>query len=113
MTDAEIYSFTFDKAVALRVFQQIGIRDLVLAVLAGIVPLSEWESCAVYEGPSPSDPATTGCVGIRGPNADQVQQALVEAFESFDIPVPAVYEGGPEEREPIARAASGRWVGPA
>jgi hypothetical protein len=112
MTEHETYSFTFDKAVALSVFQQIGIRDLVLAVLAGIVPEPGWEGCVVYEGPTPSDPATTGCVGIRGPAADEVQRVLVEAFEGFDIPVPAIYEGGPEERQPIARVSSGRWAGP-
>jgi hypothetical protein len=112
MTDAEIYSFTFDTRVASQVFQQIGTRDLVLAVLAGIVPPAEWDGCTVYEGPTPEDPSITACVGLRGRAADQVQQALVEAFESFDIPVPGVYEGGPEQRQPIATASSGQWVSP-
>lgn len=112
MTDDPTYSFTFDRAVAFRVFQEIGIRDLVLAVLAGIVPGPEWEGCCVFEGPTPDDPSTTCCVGIRGGAADQVQQALVEAFEGFDIPVPAIYEGGPEERQSIARVSDGTWEGP-
>jgi hypothetical protein len=112
MTDDVIYSFTYDKAVALRVFQEIGVRDLVLAVLAGIVPKPDWEGCEVYEGPAPDDPSTTGCVGIKGSAADQVQRAMVEAFEAFDIPVPAIYEGGPEERQVIAKVADGTWVGP-
>ena len=112
MSNSNVYSFTFDKAVAHQVFQQIGTRDLVLAVLAGIVPEPEWQGCEIYEGPTPGDPATTGCVGIRGAAADEVQQALVEAFERLDIPVPAIYEGGPEERQEIARVQSETWVAP-
>jgi len=112
VTGDQVYSFTFDKTVAHRVFQQIGTRDLVLAVLAGVVPRPEWEGCEVSEGPTPGDPATTGCICTSGPAADEVQQALVEAFERLDIPVPAIYEGGPGQRRSIARVQSETWVAP-
>jgi hypothetical protein len=112
MTSEEKYSFTFDRKAAGEVFQQIGVRDLVLAVLAGVIPRDQWEGCTVYEGPTPADPARTACVATVGPAADEVQVALVEAFERFGIPVSAIFEGGPVMRQLIARCSCGRWVTP-
>jgi hypothetical protein len=41
-----------------------------------------------------------------------VQERLVEIMENLNIPVLAVYEGGPEEREMIARAEPLAWSSP-
>jgi hypothetical protein len=108
MSDA-IYSFVFDLDSVEQVFRQVGVRNLVLAVLAGIVPEEAWEGCLVYEGESPIEEGRTACLGQRGAAADTVQQRLVEAFERLGIKVLQVYEGGPEVREPIAKASGGAW----
>jgi len=112
MSDQPVFSFLYDRQAAGRVFRQIGGSDLVLAVLAGITPETEWDGCEVYLGPTPEDPTTTACVGIRGTAADEVQRSLVEAFEGYDIPIPKIYQGGPEVQQCIARAEDGCWVTP-
>ena len=104
------YSFVFHRQMAGEVFKKVGKRDLALALLASIPPESEWEGCLVYEGESPLGDVKTVCIGTRGPSADVVQERLVEEFEKFGVPVIQVYEGGPEIREPIARAENGKWV---
>ena len=109
----KVYSFTFDRSSAEQAFKGVEVRNLVLAVLGGVPPAPEWDGCTVYLGPSPDDPERTGCVGQEGACSDQLQQAMVEAFERLGIRVLQVYEGGPEERQPIATARGGRWVGPA
>jgi hypothetical protein len=106
------YSFTFDRGSAEQVFKGVEVRNLVLAVLGGVPPAPDWDGCTVYLGPSPDDPQKTACVGQEGRCADQLQQAMVEAFERLGIRVLQLYEGGPEERQPIAAAHGGRWVGP-
>jgi hypothetical protein len=112
MSDHPVFSFMYDRGSAAQAFQQIGIDGLVLAVLAGVPPEAGWEGCRVYEGPSPGDPETTVCIGIRGPGAATVQERLVEAFERNAIAVRRVYEGGPPVRRDIARAVGGTWVAP-
>jgi len=104
-----VFSFVFDRRRALEVFPGIGIDRLVLAVLARVSPAAGWNGCAIYTGATPLDPEATVCVGTRGPGADEAQQQLVEQFEALDIPVLAVYEGGPEEAAALARADEGRW----
>lgn len=109
--DAEsVHSFTFDRESASQSFQQVGPRPLVLAVLASVVPRNEWEGCVVYLGASPDDERRTACVGIRGDGSEALQEALVTAFERAGVTVTAIYEGGPEVREAVARASGGRWV---
>ena len=75
-------------------------------------PLPEWEGCLVYEGPSPEDQLTTLCLGIQGPSADLVQEALTMALERVDVAVLKLYEGGPELRERLARVENGVWSDP-
>jgi hypothetical protein len=106
------FSFMYDRASAAQAFQRIGIDGLVLAILAGVPPEAEWEGCRVYEGPSPGDPETTVCIGIRGPGAATVHERLVEAFERNAITVRQVYEGGPPVRRDIARVDNGTWAAP-
>ena len=108
MSDA-VFSFVFDRRRALEVFPGIGVDRLVRAVLARVSPPAAWNGCVVYTGATPLDPGATACVGTRGPAADRAQQQLVEQFEALEIPVLAVYEGGPEQEAALARADDGRW----
>jgi hypothetical protein len=104
-----VFSFVFDRRRALEVFPGIGVDRLVRAVLARVQPPAEWSGCVVYTGATPLDPEATACVGTRGPGADEAQRQLVEQFEALEIPVLAVYEGGPEQAAALARADEGRW----
>ena len=75
-------------------------------------PLSDPENTLIFPfrtGDTPLDPARTRCIATRGPGAAEVQERLVEIMESLNIPVLAVYEGGPEERQMIARAKPPTW----
>lgn len=107
---SDTYSFVFDRQAAGEVFKQIGKHELVLAMLATLTPDSHWDDCLIYEGESPMEEVRTVCVGIQGPAAAEVQERLIEKFEKQGVPVLQVYEGGPEVREPIARAKAGKWV---
>ena len=108
--DQPLFSFVYDRASAQQAFPQTDTEDLVLAVLAGVPPEPAWDECVVYEGPSPMDPESTVCIGIRGAAADTVQERLLEAFERVGISIRQVYEGGPLERRAIARAHEGAWL---
>jgi hypothetical protein len=111
MNDA-IFSFVFDRRRALAVFPGVSVDQLMVAILARIPPPAAWEGCLVYTGATPLDPDATVCVGTRGPGADEAQQRLVEQFEALEIPVLAVYEGGPEQAAAVARVGEGRWCEP-
>lgn len=112
MSDAKLYSFVFDRGVAWREFLQVAPRDIVLAVLARLEPPPGWEGCLVYEGPSPEGREGMVCVGIIGAAAAELQEALVASFEALGIPVPEIWEGGPEVRDRIAVARDGVWESP-
>ena len=112
MTDHPVFSFVFDRGAAWRQFLQIAPRDVVLAVLARLPPEPAWDGCLVYEGPSPDGHAGEVCVGIVGPAADGLQESLVAAFEELGIPVPQIWEGGPEVRDRIATVRNGVWASP-
>jgi hypothetical protein len=107
MTDAS-YSFVYERASADAAFHGIAVSELMLALLATIPPEKDWEGCLVYQGDSPLE-AGTICIGIKGPEADELQLRLVEALERQGVEPLQVYEGGPEARIPIAKAQSGRW----
>ena len=109
MTSEPVYSFVFDRQSAAVAFAQTGKYDLVLGLLATLPPEPEWEGCLVYEGMTPLQEVRTVCIGMRGNAADQVQERLVEAFESRGVQIIEVYEGGPEVREPIAKVTDGTW----
>jgi hypothetical protein len=108
----ETYSFVYDRAAAAQVFQEIGTQGLVLAILARIQPESQWEGCVVYKGAAPEDSARMVCIGMRGPSAMQVQEKIVETFETTGIPVPSIFEGGPEPQHELAKVENGRWSTP-
>jgi len=104
----QVYSFVYDAEAAEQEFPKIGMRNLVLAILAGVRPQGEFEGCLVYEGESPEGEGTV-CIATSGPGADRLQQSIVEAFEGKNVPVTKVFEGGPGVREAIARAEGGVW----
>jgi hypothetical protein len=104
-----VYSFVFDKVRATQEISSVPVSALVLALLARQPPQDDWAGCEIFSGDTPLDPEKTACIGTRGPGADEVQQRLVETLESLNVPVLAVYEGGPEERELIARAKPPIW----
>lgn len=108
----ETYSFVYDRAAAANVFTEIGTQGLVLAILARVPPEPEWEGCLVYKGDAPDSNARMVCIAMRGPSAMQVQERVVETFEATGIPVPSIYEGGPEPQLELARVANGRWATP-
>lgn len=112
MGDDTTFSFVYDRAEAARVFQEIGTSGLLMAILARVPPEPGWEGCLVYQGDAPDGSARTVCIGIRGPSAMRVQEQLVETFEATGIPVPAIYEGGPEPRHELARVVNGVWSTP-
>jgi hypothetical protein len=106
------YSFVYDRAEAARVFQEIGTRGLVLAILARLPPEPGWEGCVVYRGAAPDDSPRMVCIGMTGPSAIEVQQRIVETFEATGIPVPTIYEGGPEPQLELAKVTNGKWTTP-
>jgi hypothetical protein len=108
MTDG-VFSFVFDLRGALGVFPGVSVEGLLMAVLARVSPAPQWEDCVVYTGMTPLDPEATACVATWGPGAQEAQLRLAQEFETLKIPVLAVYESGPEEREQVARAVQGRW----
>ncbi len=110
MDDGSVHSFTFDRESASQAYRQVGLRPLVLAVLASVPAREDWEGCIVFLGPSPGDESRTACVGIRGGGSEALQEALVAAFERAGVRVTAIYEGGPEVDETVAKASGGRWV---
>ena len=112
MSDQATFSFVYDRAVSAQVFQEIGTQGLVLAILARIPPEPEWEGCLVYKGEAPEGSARMVCIAMSGPSAIEVQEKMVETFEATGIPVPAIYEGGPEPQLEIARVVNGRWASP-
>lgn len=104
-----VYSFTFRRAAALAAFPQVGARELVLALLAGVPAEAGDEGAVVGLGEAPAEPETTICVVTAGPGAETLQERLVASFERVGIAVDAVYEGGPAVVDPVARASGGRW----
>ena len=112
MNQDSTYSFVYDRAEAARIFQEIGTRNLVLAILARIPADDEWNDCLVYKGAAPDDSARMVCIAMRGPSAVKVQEKIVETFEATGIPVPAIYEGGPEPQLEIAKVVNGKWASP-
>ena len=106
------FSFVYDRADAAQVFQEIGTHGLVLAILARLEPELGWEGCLVYKGAAPDDSARMVCIASRGPSAIEVQERIVEAFEATGIPVPTIYEGGPEPQLELARVVNGKWAAP-
>ena len=104
------YSFVFDRPTANQAFKQIGKRELMLAILATVIPEASWEGCVVYEGETPLEEVRTVCIGILGPAADKVQERLVEAFEKQNVTVLQLYEGGPEIRERFGVVTDGKWA---
>jgi len=112
MTDEPTFSFVYDRAEAARVFTEIGTQGLLLAILARVSPEPGWEGCLVYRGEAPEAGVNMVCVAMRGPGAMKVQERVVQAFEATGIPVPAIYEGGPEPTLEIARVANGVWASP-
>ena len=105
------YSFVYDRQSADRAFHGIAPRELTLSILAGMQPLTHWEGCTVYRGPSPLAGSTV-CIGTSGPAADEVQLSLIEGLERQAVHVLEVYEGGPEATEAIAIVRAGRWSAP-
>lgn len=105
------YSFVYDRTAADSAFPGIAVNDLVLSLLAGFKPESEWEGSLVFEGESPLG-AGTVCIGTSGPGADSLQLHLLAAFERQGIGAIEVFEGGPDLRLLIASAAKGQWVNP-
>ena len=112
MNQDSTYSFVYDRAEAARVFQEIGTQGLVLAILARLEPEPGWEGCLVYKGAAPGDDARMVCIGMSGPSAIKVQEKLVETFEATGIPVPTIYEGGPEPQLELAKVTNGKWATP-
>jgi hypothetical protein len=108
----DTYSFVYDRAAAAQVFQEIGTQGLVLAILARIQPEPDWEGCSVYKGAAPEGSARMVCIGMSGPSAITVQEKIVEAFEATGIPIPSIFEGGPEPQHHLARVKNGRWSTP-
>jgi len=112
MNQKSTYSFVYDRAEAAQVFQEIGTRDLVLAILARIPASDEWNDCLVYKGAAPDDSARMVCIAMCGPSTVNVQEKIVEAFEATGIPITAIYEGGPEPQLEIAKVVDGKWTSP-
>jgi hypothetical protein len=107
-----VYSFVFDKLRADAEISAVPLRALVLALLARLPFFNDTATTEIYTGDTPLDPGETRCVAMRGPGADEVQERLVEILEDLNVPVLSVYEGGPEERELIARATPPTWTSP-
>ncbi|MGD8440911.1 MAG: hypothetical protein PVG53_10265 [Holophagae bacterium] len=112
MSDTNTYSFVYDRAAAAEIFQEIGTQGLLMAMLARILPEPEWEGCLVYKGAAPDDSARMVCIGMTGPSAMAIQERVVQVFEETGIPVPAIYEGGPEPQLELARVVDGTWSSP-
>jgi hypothetical protein len=110
MMTTPVHSFLIDRDSAEQVFQQVSVRDMVMAVLATVPPMPVWNGCLVYEGPAPDGEPGTACIGLAGGASDDVQEVLVSAFERLGVKIPKIYEGGPEVRQSIARVRDGVWA---
>ncbi len=106
----KIYSLVYDRKRASEAYQQVDERQIVLAILAGVAPEPSWNESLVYVGDPPDEQRQNVCVAVRGPEAEIIQQRLVEGFEKAGIEVLQIYEGGPEPTTPIAKASEGKWV---
>jgi hypothetical protein len=104
------YSLVYDRGSAAEVFKQVGEREIILAVLAGLAPEPDWDGCLVYSGDPPEEHAAQVCIGITGAAADRVQQWIVEGLERQGIVVLQVYEGGPEPLQKLTVASGGKWT---
>jgi len=112
MRTTPVFSFLIDRDSAERVFKDVSVRDMVMAVLATVPPMPAWNGCLVYEGPSPDEEPNTACIGTAGGASDDVQGVLVGAFERLGITVTKVYQGGPDVAGAIARVRDGQWAVP-
>jgi len=94
---------------SLRAFPSIGDRDLILALLARITPDPRWNGCVVqlYENRTGDEQQVR--VGVTGPEAVEVAQLLVTAWEQVGIPVQPVDEKGVAVENALVRVAAGRW----
>jgi len=106
----KIFSLVYDRKRADEAYQRIDARQIVLAILAGVVPEPPWNGNVVYVGDPPDDQRQNVCVAVRGGEAEIIQQRLVEGFEKSGIEVLQIYEGGPEPSDTIAKALDGKWV---
>jgi hypothetical protein len=106
----KIFSLVYDRKRASEAYQQVDERQIVLAILAGIVPQPSWNGSLVYVGDPPDEQRQNVCIAIRGPEAETIQERLVEGFEKAGIEVLQIYEGGPEPTYTIAKASDGKWV---
>ncbi|MFC1611183.1 hypothetical protein ACFL6C_09500 [Myxococcota bacterium] len=104
------YSIVFDKRAADRELTPLSVDSLIMALLVREPPNPQWSGCLIFSGESPMDAATTRCVAMSGPCADEVQQRLVETLESLNIRVLGVYDGGPDIQIRIATVKDGKWT---
>jgi len=111
-SEGSLFSFVFNRGEAIAVFKTVGLRDFVLGVLATVKAKPEWDGCLVFMGPSPTDPDATACLATEGPGASEAQLAILEGFERMGVPPLAVFEGGPEPTDELARVTDGAWGEP-
>jgi hypothetical protein len=110
--EGSLFSFVFNRGEAIKVFKKVGLRDFVLGVLATVKAKPEWEGCLVFMGVSPMDPDATACLATEGPGASEAQLAILEGFERMGVLPLAVFEGGPEPADELARVTDGAWGEP-
>ena len=106
----KIVSLVYDRKSAAEAYQQVDERQIVLAILAGIVPEPSWNGSVVFVGDPPAEQGGNVCIAVRGPEAETIQERLVEGLEKAGIVVLQIYEGGPEPTVTIATASEGKWV---
>jgi len=104
------FSFIYDRKQADEVYHRIHPRQIGLAILAGITPEPIWNGSLVYIGEPPDEQKQNVCIAVRGPEAETIQERLIEGFEKAGITVLQIYEGGPEPTESVAKVSDGKWV---
>ncbi len=102
------FSFTLDDARA--IFRGVQPRQLVLALLATIKPIREWNGCSILVDPSCEDDGEAACVSVNGSEAAEVRERLAGAFRGAGIPVRDASGRPSTAAEVVTEALDGRWV---
>ena len=103
--------FSFALDAARDVFPGVKPGRLVLALLATIRPVPEWNGCRIFVDDQYANDDDTIGVQVDGRAAASVREHLATAFRNAGIPVhEAMVDLAAGSDEALAEARDGRWI---